>query len=123
MSDDAAPVTYDDWCDALQDGTVLGVACDECGWTSATPKRVCTECGGRSLSGTTLPGEGVVHSETTIAVGPAGVESPYRVGVVDLCEARLLARLEGEVEIGSSVTFAGTVVQDGSPAPVFEPTS
>lgn len=119
----AAPVEYGDWHEALADGALLGVECEDCGHVSATPKRGCIECGSRDLVAVELPQSGEVHSETTIAVPPDTVEEtdgPYRVGVVDLGPTRLLARIDEDSAIGDTVAFSGTVEVGGRPGPRFE---
>jgi uncharacterized OB-fold protein len=42
------------------------------------------------------------------------------VALVDLGAGRVLARIEGTVEIGERVRFAEAMEADGHPAPVFE---
>ncbi|GAB3035027.1 Zn-ribbon domain-containing OB-fold protein [Natronobiforma cellulositropha] len=118
MSDD--PYSHAAWVDALRDGVLLGGRCRECGWTSATPQAACLECATRDLEPTTLPLEGTLHTETTVAVSPTGFDAPYRVGIVDLGATRLLCRLEGDAAIGDPVAFAGTLeTADGEVAPLF----
>lgn len=119
MSEREPPITYADWRRALGDGTLLGLEC-RCGAVTATPKRACPACGSRELAPRELPTTGTVDSETTIAVPPAG-HDPGTVAVVDLGPARLLGRIDGTVEIGDRVVFAGARTVDGEPAPVFEP--
>lgn len=113
-------LTYAEWRNHLESGALVGLECRSCGHITATPKRACGDCGGRDLEPHHLAQSGEVHSETTITVPPVGVEGPYQVGIVDLDDAHLLARIEGGVEIGDAVEFAGTIEIDGMPAPVFE---
>lgn len=119
MSEREPPITYADWRQALEDGALLGLEC-RCGAVTATPKRACPACGSRELAARELPRTGTVDSETTIAVPPTGHDSGT-VAVVDLGPARLLGRIDGTVEIGDRVVFAGAQTADGEPAPVFEP--
>ena len=113
-------LTYADWAEGLREGEVLGQECVECGNVTGTPKAACPECGSRELSTTRLPEEGTVYTETTVAVAPEGFEGGYKVGIVQLGEARVLGRLDEEAEIGDAVVFADVFEQDGEPAPVFE---
>lgn len=116
-----AELTYGDWRAGLEEGTLLGLECASCGHRTASPKAACIACGARDLDTVTLPTDGIVHSETTIAVAPTGFEGPYQVAIVDLGDVRLLARIDGEADIGDSVTFAGGTDDSTHPAPVFEP--
>jgi uncharacterized OB-fold protein len=61
-----------------------------------------------------------VYTQTTIAVAPEGFEGPYRVGVVDLGDGRVLARISEDAEIGDAVSLAGVVEADDRVAPRFE---
>ena len=115
-------LTHAEWARALRDGDLRGQRCLECGHETAAPKAACVRCGERSLETITLPTEGTVVSTTTIAVAPTAFESPYQVAIVELGDARVLGRLEGDAEIGDRVTFVGaleTGEDDGEPAPVF----
>ncbi|WP_207590124.1 zinc ribbon domain-containing protein [Halomontanus rarus] len=112
-------LTHAEWAAALADGELLGQRCSDCGHETAAPKAACARCGSRSLETVSLPTEGVVYSETTVAVAPAGFEGGYRVAVIDLGEARVLARLEGDAGIGDSVEFVGPLEDGEEPAPLF----
>jgi uncharacterized OB-fold protein len=115
-------IQYADWRERLEANELLGVRCHSCGHVTATPKRVCPDCGSRQLEGVELPTTGTVYSETTINVPPEGFEGSYKIAVVDLGEAGLLARTDKECEIGDTVEFTGFIVEDDLPAPVFEST-
>lgn len=117
---EGADLTHERWASALRDGALLGQVCDDCGHVSGVPKSVCNQCTSRNLSATTLPETGEVYSETTIGVTPAGLADQYQVGIVDLGETRVLARIEDDAAIGDEVTFAGSVEYDDMPGPVFE---
>jgi len=112
--------THEEWRAALEEETLLGVECQECGWTSATPKRGCHECHSRDLHGVELPTTGELYTETTITVSPEGFESGYQVGVVDIGPSRVMARIANDVEIGDEVTFTGISRQGDAPVPLFE---
>lgn len=108
------------WRRALRDGLILGQRCPDCGHVTAAPKAACARCGARDLGVESLPVSGEVYTQTTIAVAPEGFEGPYRVGVVDLGDARVLGRLPGSAEIGDAVSLAGVVEADDRVAPRFE---
>lgn len=123
MSDaDGGRLGYEEWATALEAGELLGQRCLECGHETAAPKAACGRCGARALETISLPTAGTVRAETTVAVAPEGFDGPYRVAVVDLGEARVLARLADgrDAEIGDRVAFEGAVSSpDGEPAPLF----
>lgn len=116
---DDGELAYAGWAAALRDGLLLGQHCGECGHATAAPKAACARCGNRDLGVAQLPTEGEVHSVTTVQVPPAGFDGPYQVAVVSLGDARAMARIDGEVAIGDSVTLRDTIEIDGRPAPVF----
>ncbi|WP_458188437.1 Zn-ribbon domain-containing OB-fold protein [Haladaptatus sp. NG-WS-4] len=119
--EESETVTYAEWREHLEAGRLVGLQCRSCGHVTATPKRACIDCGDRDLVSHELPQQGEVHSETTIAVPPTGLEGPYQVALVELGDTRLLGRIEGRVEIGDAVEFTDSTTMDGMPAPVFEP--
>jgi uncharacterized OB-fold protein len=114
---------YGDWAEAVRDGELVGLECEDCGNVTGTPKAACTDCGSRSLTRAVLPDEGTVYTETTVAVAPEGFDGGYKVGLVELGEtgARVLGRLDGDAEIGDDVEFIDVFVRDdgNEPAPVF----
>ncbi|WP_435361833.1 Zn-ribbon domain-containing OB-fold protein [Haloarchaeobius sp. DFWS5] len=107
---------------ALRDETILGQRCEDCGHETAAAMAACSRCRSRSLSVVELPQDGVVYTETTIAVPPPGHDGPYQVAVVSLGEeARCTARIRGPVvSIGDSVSLVDVMTADGRPVPVFE---
>lgn len=112
---------YDAWKRALHDGVLLGQVCDACGHATAAPKAACALCGSFDLTATTLPTEGEVYAETTVAVAPEPFEGPYQVALVDLGDAMVMARIDadGDAEIGAPVRLCG-VVGEQDPGPLFE---
>jgi uncharacterized OB-fold protein len=112
-------LTHKEWVEALHDDDLLGVTCTDCGATYGTPFAVCNECGGHNMQTTDLPTEGEVYSETTIQVPPVEFEGPYQVGAVQLDDARVMARLEGDVVIGDPVVFDSVIDVNGNTAIVF----
>jgi uncharacterized OB-fold protein len=117
-------LTYADWRTAIAEGRLLGQECGDCGHVEGTPKGACSQCGARALTTVDLPTAGEVYSETTIQVPPIQFEEEaYQVAIVEVGDARLLARLEGDaVGIGEEVELSGSLdSDDGNPAPTFAP--
>jgi len=113
---------YATWAEALREGRLLGLACG-CGHTNGSPTGACPHCGSRDFERVELPTEGVVHSETTIQVPPSTFEERgYQVVVVEVGEAKVMGRVDGDgVAIGDEVRLSGVVAEDdGNPAPRFE---
>jgi len=107
------------WAEAIRDGVLLGLQCEDCGHVAGIPKSVCPNCKSRNVSATELPSTGSVYSETTIEVTPAGQDDIYQVAIVDLGETRVLARIDGDVEIGDEVELQGSLEYEDMPGPVF----
>lgn len=116
-------LSHERWELALSEGAVLGLRCEECGYVTATPKAACTRCGSRSISVVELPDVGTVYTKTTIQVAPDEHGHGYQIALVDLGDARLLARIaDGErVDIGDEVELMGTYEYEGDLAAVFGP--
>ena len=112
-------LTASAWAGALREGVLLGQRCPGCDHVTGAPKAACARCGERDLAVEALPTVGEVYTETTIEVSPEGFEGPYRVGVVDLGEARVLGRLPDDADIGDEVSMAGVVEADDRVAPRF----
>lgn len=117
-----ASLTHAEWAAALRDGRLLGQACPECDHVAGTPTAACAHCGSRAIETVELPTGGTVYTETTIAVPPDWFdEAGYQVAIVDLGEARLTARIDGDVEIGDAVELVGAFEVLEEPAPLFAP--
>lgn len=112
---------YAEWCAALRDGALLGLACSDCDRVYGTPVSVCDSCGSRDLETVQFPTTGDVYTETTVHVPPVAFDGPYQVGLVEIGEARVMGRLQGDVEIGDAVELIDVIDHDGDPAPVFAP--
>jgi uncharacterized OB-fold protein len=87
---------------------------------TAAPKAACARCGERDLTVELLPTAGAVYTHTTIGVTPERFDGPYRIGVVDLGEARVLGRVPEGADIGDEVSLAGVVEADDRVAPRFD---
>ncbi|HPR63161.1 MAG TPA: Zn-ribbon domain-containing OB-fold protein [Thermoanaerobaculia bacterium] len=71
-------------------------ACKGCGKVFFPPRLVCSACGGREFTPTSLPGKGKVVTFTVIHTPPTAFddESPYAMAVVELENgARIFAQL------------------------------
>lgn len=114
-------LSYEEWATALREGRLLGLECQECGYTTTTPKVGCVRCSSFDLVTVQLPTRGTIYSESAVQVTPAGFDREYQIALIDLgeMEARLLARIDGTLEIGDSVEFVDTFEVEGMPAPVF----
>jgi uncharacterized OB-fold protein len=115
-------LNHEIWEEALTDGTVLGLRCEDCEYVTATPKAACPRCGCRSISVVELPDTGTVYTKTTIEVAPEEHGSGYQLALIDLREARLMARIadDDHVEIDDEVELSGTFEYAGDLAAVFE---
>ena len=112
---------YETWRTYLIDEVLLGQQCQDCGFVSTTPRRVCVECHAEEPETVELPTTGVVHSDTSIEVTPEGFDdSGYRVGIVHLGDARVTARLDDGAAIGDEVSLSGVLTEMAEPVPVFE---
>jgi uncharacterized OB-fold protein len=116
--DDGA-LTATAWRRALREGILLGQRCPSCDHVTGAPKAACARCGERELAVEALPTTGEVYTETTISVAPEGFDGPYRVGVVQLDDARVLGRIPDDAAIGDAVSLAGVVEADDRVAPRF----
>lgn len=116
-------VTTETWQRALEDGTLLGQECQECGHVTAAPKAACVRCGGRENETVELPTTGEVYTSTTVHVAPVPFDddAPYDVALVDLGDARLMAHIEADVEIGETVELDGVVEHEKGVGPLFSP--
>ncbi|AGN01800.1 hypothetical protein L593_09275 [Salinarchaeum sp. Harcht-Bsk1] len=116
----ATDPSYEEWRRSLwEDETILGQRCGDCGHATAAPKAACARCGSRDLDRIELPTEGEVWARTRIEIAPADFDGPYTVALVDLGEAKVLARLTDEFAIGDSVALTDVYEGDLGPAPVF----
>jgi uncharacterized OB-fold protein len=94
----------------LRDGRLTTTTCGDCGALHFPPRIVCPECTSDDLSYTGLPHEGTLYAFSeirgTAAIGMTD-DTPFVVGVVDLGEVRLSARIDGvaydDLSIGDPV--------------------
>lgn len=112
------------WGAALREGRLVGQECETCGHVTATPKAGCLRCGSTDLAAVELEPSGEIHVTSHVDVAPKGLDPGYQVGIVELAGAagaRLLARVEGEVDIGDSVELVDVFEAEEPPSPVFAP--
>lgn len=86
--------------------------CAGCGKLFLPPVYTCPECSSTQFNPTTLSGQGVVYSFTTIYTPPEAfaAEAPYDIAMIELAEklkatVRLLKDEGQEITIGGPVTF------------------
>ena len=114
---------HERWAEAVTEGTILGLRCEDCGYVTATPKAACVRCGSHSVAATELPDTGPVYTKTTVEVAPTEHGSGYQVALVELGDARLLGRVaDGDrVKVGDEVGLCGTREYAGDTTAVFAP--
>lgn len=120
---EADRLTHEVWETALERGELLGLACADCEYVTATPKAACVRCGSREVSVIRLPDSGRVYSKTTIEVAPEAQGSGYQIAFVDVGDARILGRIvDGErVDIDDEVELRGTYEYGDDIVAVFGP--
>jgi len=92
-----------------------GSRCSACGVTAFPAREFCPGCRApEGIQPVELDNEGRVHSFTVVRQAPPGVEVPYILAWVDLPadDVRLLARVEGDVELDMPVSLALTPFDD-----------
>lgn len=116
-------LTHEQWANALEKESPLGLACSDCGYVSGTPKAACVRCGNRDVSTVDLPTTGTVYSKSTIEVAPGSQGSGYQIALIDLGNARMLGRIADRerVEIDDEVKLTGTYEYEDDIVAVFEP--
>ena len=86
------------WFAGLANKKLLGTKCQKCGYTFATPKLSCMECGGE-CDWVELPQEGKIHSFTVCHFGAEAFlnETPFILGLIEFngADTLLMTRLLG----------------------------
>lgn len=105
----------------LQAGRLTTTQCVDCGETQFPPRVVCPDCHGDDLEYVDLPHDGELFAFSTVRAGPPmGMEDevPFVVGIVEVGDVRLSARIDGaqyeDLAIGDPVTLK--VVEIDGPA-------
>ena len=92
---------HPDLLEVPQDGTppyLKGYKCKKCGQLDFPKLSPCPNCWGEEFEMVPLSRRGKLYSATDIFIGPAGMQTPYIFGYVDLPEnLRIFAQLEGEI--------------------------
>lgn len=106
---DAAHTGIHEFYEHLAAGQLTTTECTECDTVHFPPRIVCPTCTGDALSYTPLPHRGTLHAFTEVR-GPTPIgmdDAPFVVGVVDLGDVRLSARIDDaayeELAIGDPV--------------------
>lgn len=83
-----AVITFKEYFDALLEGKLVGLKCQDCSAITCPPKNTCNECGSYNLEKTTLSGRGVIMTFTSTYIPPSGYEkeAPFVIGMVKLEE-------------------------------------
>ncbi|WP_256290674.1 Zn-ribbon domain-containing OB-fold protein [Halobellus inordinatus] len=107
---DEANTEIHEFYDNLRDGQLTTTQCRDCGDLQFPPRIVCPECQSDDLEYVDLPHEGTLFAFSTLRAGaPIGMEDdvPFVVGVVDIGDVRLSARIDDaeydDLEIGDPV--------------------
>ncbi|MFB6136515.1 MAG: Zn-ribbon domain-containing OB-fold protein [Halobacteriaceae archaeon] len=95
-ADDARDAGFDDFLDALADGDGYYLRCSN-GHGSLPPRRVCPECGDRTLEERPLPdgGEVVTFTVVRVATPRFADDVPYVTAVAEFGDVRLTGVLRG----------------------------
>ena len=107
-----SPFTLPGFFAALEDGRLLGAACEGCGKRLLPPRPACYACGGRDLRIERQPETGEVVTYTEVRTAPPAFadRAPYTIAVVELDSgARLTGRLTvpyDDAEIGMPVELS-----------------
>lgn len=124
------PLTNADYERALKKGNLLGLRCQRCGVTYATPRAVCSECRSRNLEIMELKAQVKVYSYTVIRFPPKNLASdaPIGVAIIELADgARILGRLldigPEQIKVGMEVKGIKPIEADGRVAVGFVPLS
>ncbi|WP_425493631.1 Zn-ribbon domain-containing OB-fold protein [Natronocalculus amylovorans] len=109
MSDRIKDTGYDEWLDAIEDGSGYYLQ-SPAGHGSLPPRRVCPYTGSTELTETPLPETGTIETYSVIYVAAPGFadDTPYATAVVTFGPVRLTGIVRGadpeHVETGQTVT-------------------
>lgn len=79
-------LTHKEYFEALKEGKLLGLKCQECGGYTAPPKASCDNCRSADMEAVQLSGTGKIRTFTIIRVAPEGLQAPYIVAMAELEE-------------------------------------
>jgi uncharacterized OB-fold protein len=77
------PLTFNQYQEAMSQGRLLGLYCEDCGVCTVPPQTVCMKCGGLSLTIKEIDRTGILRTFTVIRVAPEGMTPPYLVALVE----------------------------------------
>lgn len=114
-----SPLTFKRYQEAMEQGRLLGLHCEDCGVCSIPPQAVCMQCGGLNLTIKEIDKSGILRTFTVIRVAPEGMTPPYIVALVENGSgAWILGNLHGiETEeadmelMGRKVSISSQVVK------------
>lgn len=79
-------LTSNKFAEALKEGKLLGLKCNQCGVYTVPPQKVCSECHSEDMEVVELSRKGEVRSFTVIHIPAEGFDAPYIVALVELEE-------------------------------------
>lgn len=80
------PLSWREYFDSLENNSLIGLRCGECGSVTCPPMATCQECGSTNLNKIELDGEGEIRTLTSIFTAPEGYEGPYVFTYVQMKE-------------------------------------
>jgi len=83
-------LSYNEFCEEMKKGRLLGLKCKNCGTTIFPPKAFCPGCGKPELEKIEMTKSGTLKSFTVIRVAPEGFKPPYIVAIVELPEGPMV---------------------------------
>lgn len=93
---------------------LVGGRCEKCGANSFPRAVVCASCLSEDIAAVDLPSRGKLYSYSIVHAAPAGWNTPYAIGYVDLPDdVRVLAHLDlplGEIKIDMPMQLSAGVV-------------
>ncbi|ORW21215.1 DNA-binding protein [Mycolicibacter nonchromogenicus] len=116
------------WWSAIQNGTLLLNACQECGRNSLHHRCFCPHCWSEDVAPTPASGRATLYTWTVVHqnAAPFDALTPYVVAMVDLAEGpRLMTHLENcaieRLDAGLELTLDFRRGADGFAIPIFTP--
>jgi len=96
MSENIPDEGYDEWLDAVADGSGYYLSCAN-GHGSLPPRRVCPHCASREFAREPLPETGEIEAFTVVHVATPqfAADTPYATAVADFDGVRLTGQLRG----------------------------
>ncbi|MFH1079707.1 MAG: OB-fold domain-containing protein [Pseudomonadota bacterium] len=115
-------LSYEAYQKGLEEGSLLGLLCENCGTVTIPPKPTCRKCGSARLATFTVEPKGTIRTFTVIRVAPEGMTAPYVVALVETsCGAWVLGSLTGIDSNQAGMDLIGKSVAIGSRVVVADP--